>query len=290
VAGAFLGRQEARLRPRSLVEVTRHLRVHAKPLHRLPLAGIDRRAVAALLAEVDQKSGPSAANCVRASLSAFFSWAMREGLIDANPALGTNKAVENGARDRVLSDAELAQIWNAAGDGEYGAIVRVIALTGTRRSEIGGLKWREIDFDKAAITLPPERVKNGREFTIPLSPPALAILKALPRNGDYVFGRGAAGFNGWAKAKAELDRRIQILPWVLHDLRRTMSTVMHDLLSIQPHIVEACLNHTSGHRHGVAGIYNRASYFNEKATAFNLWSEHVFAVAGQREARIVALG
>jgi integrase len=285
----YLKRQEARLRPRSLVEVTRHLRVHAAKLHRLPIAGIDRRILAALLVEVDQKSGPTSANCVRASLSAFFAWAMREGLVDANPAFGTNKAVENGARDRALADAELAQVWNGAGDGEYGAIVRLLVLWGARRSEVGGLRWSEIDFDRAAITLPAERVKNGREFVIPLTAAARAIFEALPREGEYIFGRGAAGFNGWAKCKAELDRKIQIAPWVLHDLRRTMSTVMHDRLSIQPHIVEACLNHTSGHRHGVAGIYNRASYFNEKAAALTRWAGHVLSVAEGREARIVAM-
>jgi integrase len=122
-----------------------------------------------------------------------------------------------------------------------------------------------------------------------LSPPALAILEALPRDGEYIFGRGNRGFNGWHKAKTEFDRRIQIAPWVLHDLRRTMSTVMHDRLSIQPHIVEATLNHASGHQHGVAGIYNRAEYFAEKAAALARWAEFVLSVAEGREAKVISL-
>ena len=110
----FLERQRARLKPRSLEEVERHLVAHAKPLHGRPVEGIDRRAVASRLAEIAKASGPAASNRVRTSLSAFFSWAAREGYVDSNPVAYTNKAVENGSRDRVLGDDELAMIWRAA--------------------------------------------------------------------------------------------------------------------------------------------------------------------------------
>src|SRR5262249_6632292 len=150
-------------------ELERHLLVHAKPLHRHPVDGINRRLVAMRLAEISENSGPAASNRVRTSLSSFLTWAAREGYIESNPAAFTNKAVENGARNRVLPDNELTSIWCAAGDEQYGVIVKLLMLTGARRDEIASLRWSEVDLDAATITLPPPRTKNRREHVIPLS-------------------------------------------------------------------------------------------------------------------------
>ena len=184
----------------------RHLLSHAKRLHGLQMVRIDRRNIATLLTAVATERGPTEGNHVRASLSAFFAWAMREGLVEANPVIGTNRATENGSRDRVLSENELRSIWNALADDDYGTIVRLLALTGQRREEIGGLRRSEIDLDKALISLPAPRTKNGRPHDIPLSPLAISILKDwLSRRtttGEYVFGNGAkGGFQGWSKSK-----------------------------------------------------------------------------------------
>ena len=205
----FLTRQRTKLKPRSLEETVRHLEQHAKPLHVRSIEQIDRRELAVLLARIAEKSGPSAANRVRASLSAFFSWVVREGLVDANPVIGTGRAVEAGARSRVLADAELVEIWRALGDDQYSAIVRLLILTGARRDEIGSLSWSEIDLDGAVIRLSPARTKNKRPHEIFLSPPALTVLEAQARDPerDLVFGRGGRGWRGWSKSKAELDAR-----------------------------------------------------------------------------------
>ena len=291
VLGAFLARQAERLKPRSYVGVEYHLRVQSKPFHRLPLAQIDRRAIARLLAEIGVSSGPFAANRLRASLMTFFTWCMREGLIDSNVVIATNKNHEGGSRERVLSNDELRAVWTATSGGDqYSAVVRLLLLTGARRDEIGGLKWDEIDFDNAMISLPGERTKNSKPFDIPLTPAALAILEAQPRRDRaFVFGRGQGGFSGWSKSKTELDQRANIAPWRLHDLRRTVSTVMHDCLAVQPHIVEAVLGHISGHKGGVSGVYNKAAYRTEKAAALALWAEHVLAVVEGRPAKVVSL-
>jgi integrase len=209
---------------------------------------------------------------------------MREGLTEANPIIGTNRAATNGARDRVLSDSELRSIWAALGDNDYSNIVRLLALTGQRRDEIGGLRWPEVDLKKAVISLPAGRTKNSRPHDIPLSPAALSILKHQPRVADRecVFGSGADGYRGWSNNKVTLDARIAgngaIAPWRLHDLRRTVSTRMHDDLRIAPHIVEAVLNHVSGHRAGVAGTYNRATY---SKAALTRWAKHLLAIVGR---------
>ena len=155
------------------IEIERHLLVHAKKLHSRSLADFatDRRSVALLLAEITEASGPTAANMVRSSLSAFSAWLMREGLLESNPVTATNKAVENGARDRVLDDRELKLIWTALEDDRYGAIVKLLALTGLRRAEIGGLRVDEVDFDGEMIRLPPTRCKNAGRMMFRCSRP-----------------------------------------------------------------------------------------------------------------------
>jgi integrase len=286
----FLSRQKERLRPRTFVEVERHLRIHARRLHHLPLAGIARRDVAAVLTTVAAKLSGASANRVRTSLSSFFSWSIREGLLDTNPAAWTERR-EEAARTRLLTLEELRDIWAALRDDNYGDIVRLLVLTGTRREEIGGLKWSEVDLDQALIVLPPERTKNRRMYEIVLSPPALAILKAKPRltwpDGtacDLVFGRGAKGFADWVGSKADLDKRImaarkamgaeEMRAWTLHDFRRLVSTTMHDQLGIAPHVVESVLGHV-GHKSGVAGAYNLALYREEKRRALERWAAHI---------------
>ena len=280
----YLAFKRASLRPRSYAQVERHLTVHAKPLHGRPLATLasDRRGVAVVLAKVAETSGPVEANMVRSSLSACCRWLMGEGLLDGNPIIATNKAAQNGARKRVLSDAELKRVWNGLDDDRYGAIVKLLVLTGLRREEIGGLRWDEIDLDRELIHLPAERCKNKRPHDQPLSSVARAIIAALPREGDRVF----AAFGSWGRAKERLDRKLgnDVAPWRLHDLRRLVSTTMHDKLGIQPHIVEHILGHV-GHQGGTAGVYNKADYLDERRRALEKWADHVEGiVTGKRPA------
>ena len=228
---------------------------------RARLGAVSRVTVAARLREIAKESGNTAANRARATLSAMYAWAIGEGLCETNPVVGTNKADEGGARDRVLSDTELAAVWYNAPDSDYGRIVRLLMLTGQRRDEIGSLHWSEVDTDAKTITLPGSRTKNGREHVVPLSTDALAIITATsqPEGREKVFGVGDGGFSGWSKAKAALDEKLgkSVSAWTLHDLRRTAATRMADS-GVQPHVIEAVLNHVSGHKGGVAGVYNRA--------------------------------
>lgn len=284
----YLSHKQPTMKPRAYREVVRHLMVHAKPFHRLRLSEIIRRTIAVRLTEIGEASGPVAKNRVRASLSAFFAWAITEGFIEVNPVAGTAKADEGHARERVLSPAELAAIWAALPQDHFGDIVRLLILTGQRREEIGGLRWSEIDFGRGLIILPPARTKNNRLHELPLSPPVKAILeRQLRRNSrDFVFGIGQGGFSGWSDCKARLDQdlfdarkpKAKPMPdWRLHDLRRTAATGMAER-GVLPHIVEAVLNHVSGHRSGVAGIYNRARYETEMRGALERWAEHVEAI------------
>jgi integrase len=261
------------------------LQKHWKPLRRLALASISRATVAAQLRVIARDHGLVSADRARAALSAFFTWAMGEGLSETNPVIGTNKAAgEIKARDRVLTDKELATVWNGLPENGYGRIVRLLILTGCRRDEIGSLRWPEINEESRLIALPGERTKNGRPHDVPLSKAALEILNSIPRrvNRDFVFGEGKGGFSGWSKAKASLDAQLGLKAWRLHDLRRTASTRMADL-GVQPHIIEAVLNHVSGHKAGVAGVYNRSTYANEKRTALDALSNYVMVAAAKAE-------
>jgi integrase len=275
----YLAKRQPALKPRSFEEVERHLHQHAKPLHRASLAEIDRRAIATLLGAIETASGPVARNRVRSSLSAFFAWTIREGLLDTNPVAGTGKADEGGSRERVLTDHELGTIWRGLGGDQFSDIVRLLILTGQRREEIGSLRWSEVHGD--VIRLPPSRTKNRRQHEVPLSSQARAILQRQRRHKgrDLIFGIGEGGFSGWSGAKAALDQRLSLADWHLHDLRRTAATGMAELGAL-PHIIEAILNHVSGHRAGVAGIYNRARYEGEMLDALERWADYIGKIVG----------
>jgi integrase len=283
IIDVYLRHKQRHLKPKSFGDTERHLRQYAQPLHRLPLAEINRRAIAALLGKIET-AGVVTRNRVRSSLSPFFAWCIAEGLIELNPVQGTARAVEGNGRERVLTDAEIAKLWAALGDGHFAEIVRLLLLTGQRRNEIGKLTWGEIDLVRRMIILPAMRTKNGRQHELPLSQQALAILQHQPRRNTSPFlFSNIRGFNSWDKAKARLDKRLRIADWTLHDLRRTCATGMAEL-GVQRHIIEAVLNHVSGHKAGVAGIYNRARYEGEMRGALQRWADHVEAlIVGPRE-------
>src|SRR5215469_14554489 len=237
----YLERKRAVMKPRAFEEVERHLTNHAAPLHKLRLAEIDRRIIAQRLGEIETNSGPVARNRVRSSLSAFFSWAVTEGLLEANPVQGTAKLDEGGSRERALTQAELAELWSVLDDepnAQFADIVRLLILTGQRREEIGGLRWSEIE--RELIVLTPERTKNSRQHEVPLSRQAKAIIERQPkRKGrDFIFGIGEMGFSGWSDCKARLDEALlaarrkhnrkakAMSDWCIHDLRRTCATGM----------------------------------------------------------------
>jgi integrase len=291
------GKEGRGLRPRSYSEAERHLMMHAKTLHGLLLAKIQQRDIASVISTVRAKHAVTA-NRVRTSLASLFSWAIGEGLVQSNPVTGTKRTDEK-SRERVLDTVELRLIWNSLEDDHFGAIVKLLALTGQRAAEISGMRWSELKND--VLVLPPDRTKNHREHLIPLSEPARAIIMAQPRRPgpdgelrDLIFGFGDGPFSGWGKSKDALEKRIaekagQPLPhWTPHDLRRSFATHASGL-GIQPHIIEVILNHVSGFRAGVAGIYNRHTYDAEKRTALALWANQLLAIVEDRQSNVIAL-
>jgi integrase len=288
---AYLAAREPHMKPRTYADNERFLEKFWKPFHNRAVHEIDVDMVADRLKEIETQSGPVAHNRSRSALSAMYTWAIGRRFsrhLRVSPVDGTVKVDEARPRDRVLSDEEIVKIWKAAPDNNYGRILKLLMLTGQRRHEIGSLQWSEVNGEKNQLELPPERTKNSRPHDVPLSNPALDILSAAHRIHGYHFVFGRRGFNDWSKAKAELDKVCGVKGWTVHDLRRTAATKMSDL-GVQPHIVEAVLNHVSGHKAGVAGVYNKSDYTRQIAVALARWSEHVLALVEGRQSKVVAL-
>jgi integrase len=293
LADDYLKAKEGSVRARTLVESQRYLTgPYFKALRNMPVEQITRRDVAARVLAITRESGATTGGRARSALSSMFAWAMGQGLAENNPVVGTNEPKTAQSRDRVLDDNELAAVWRAAGDDGFGKIVRLLILTGQRRTEVGGARWNEIDLAQGVWRLPPERTKNGRAHALPLSALAVSVIEAIPQRvgRDCLFGeRGTSGFCSWATAKAALDDRLgdKVAKWTLHDIRRSVATRMCDL-GVMPHVVEQILNHQSGHRGGIVGVYNRSAYEGPVKAALGMWADHIRTLVEGGERKVLA--
>ena len=290
----YLADAATKLRATTMRDSSRYLRTVLAPLHDHDADALDQRTIAPVLAQVAAERGRTSANRARAYLSACLSFGVGNGMLERNALIGTKRPQPEQRRDRILDDGELRAVWQAVDPAtDFGAIVRLLVLLGQRREEVSAMRWTELDLSQSLWRLPPERTKNARPHDVPLPAQAVAALSARHRTGgrDLVFGRGEDSFSGWSKAKFRLDASIGLSkPWVLHDLRRTAVTGMAEI-GIAPHIVEAVVNHVSGHRAGVAGTYNRALYSAEKRVALQRWADHLECiVSGEHGANVVAFG
>jgi integrase len=281
VVEEFLSTKTAEVRPSTIRELKRYLTgPYFRPLYGMPIDKVTRRDIASRLVAVTREHGSRVAAQSRVALSGFFVWAMRSGFVEVNPVTNTPQPQGSKARERVLNDDELGAIWRACGDDDYGRIIRLLTLTGCRRSEIGGMAWSEINFDRGSWTLPATRSKNGRAHTLPMMPAMLEIVAKVPHrvSRDQLFGARSNGFSTWGPGKRALDVESGVTDWTVHDTRRSVATGLANL-GVQPHIIETVLNHFSGHRRGVSGIYNKSTYEREVRAALALWADHVRSIA-----------
>jgi integrase len=281
VADQYLGAKHRRHNTQR--QLVYHFSTTWAPLRNMAIGDIKRADVAAQLQRIAQAHGTATAARARISLSSFYSWAMREGLCEANPVIATNDPAKGlKTRDRVLSDAEIALIWRVCEDDDFGRIIRLLLLTGCRRQEIGALQWSEIDLTTGLLTIPGARIKNHQTHSLSLPPAVIDLLP--PRRGgrSYVFGAHGLGFTNWSCSKTQFDDRITALAgrplaaWVIHDLRRTMRTGLGKI-GIAPHIAELAINHVRG---GVQAIYDRHRYEPEIKSALAAWTDRVLAIVG----------
>ena len=269
-------------KPTTWREVERQLRVDVLPKWAdRPIGSITRQDVTRLLEGIADRGAPVQANRVRMRLHTLFAWAVREELIAANPVTNVDKVVAEKTRDRVLSDDEIVAFWTGCDEigWPFGQLYKLLLLTAQRRTEVAGMRWQELDLKNRLWIIPRERSKSDRAHEVHLADLAVEIIEALPRlDSPFVFttvlDRHVSGYN---KSKARLDTHMASTGWVLHDLRRTAATGMAKL-NIAPHVADRVLNHTSGTIRGVAAIYNRHAYLDERKAALDAWSRYVEAL------------
>lgn len=232
------------------------------------------------------------ANNLFAAVKRCFRWAKRTinpetrtEYVDADPTEGLSRPLaKEPTRDRVLSDDEIVSFWHGCDQigWPFGPVFQLLLVTAQRRTEVAQMRWSELDLDARIWHLPGSRTKNSRAHDVHLSDLALAIIEGLPRfnaargKPDFVFStNGQAAVSGYGLAKSRLDRAMKAAePWRLHDLRRTATTGMARL-GIPPHVADRVLNHQSGTIRGVAAVYNRFQYLDERRDALEEWGRFV---------------
>jgi integrase len=270
-------------------------------LHRLPVSKVTRSDVSSAVNKITTGSGATSARDARAHLSAFFTWCIRNDHADANPVINSvDPKVVPKRKGVVLNDSELVTIWKACEDaGEYGAVIRLMILTGCRRQEMGSLRWSWIDLDRGTITIPGnaqdggrfQGTKNHRDLVLPISPLMREIIGSVPRmvDRDPLFGtRGPTGFTDWQERSLDADITKS---WVLHDIRRSVASGLARL-KVQPHVISELLNHVSGgHRAKVTGqIYiDPDAYVEEVKAALIRWSNHIGNLLSGKKGKIIQM-
>jgi len=305
--------------PSTYVETKRQLERDALPHWKdMPIRDIKDRHVLKLINDIAAAGNGVTANRTFSRLRAFFNWAISQLRLETSPAKGLIAPVKEEARDRALSNDEIRMFWNGCEEigWPFGPIARLLLLTAQRRDEVSKMSWTEIDLAKGVWTIPAARAKNSRAHEVHLSAGALAVLKSLPglHRGLVFSVTGDDAVSGFSRAKERLDaamlrlrrrelglpeadeelRRhldipkrkplpVEIPHWTFHDLRRTAVTKMAEDLKIAPHIVDKILNHASGTIRGVAAIYNRAQYLDERRAALEAWSNWIVALTNPKK-------
>lgn len=283
-------------RPRTAVETKRLLDLHVLPRwrHRV-VREITKRDVIELLDRVMDNGKPIAANRTLAAIRKMLNWAVSRDILAASPCAGVKPPTAERSRDRALTDAELRNVWQGAGKlgGPFGALVKLLILTGQRRDEVARMQWSEIDLGDRLWALPPERVKNNKSHEVPLSESAIAVLTALPRIGDrfVLTTTGEAPASGYSKGKRRLDALLppDMPAWRLHDFRRTFASGLAKL-GINLPVIEKVLNHSSGSFAGIVGVYQKHSFADEKRRAIDAWAAFVADLVSDRPRNIVRIG
>jgi integrase len=278
----FLSVHVAALRPSTQREVRRLFTKHLSRFKHERLDQVDTHALTKVIDGL--RSTPGEAEHLHRVAKTFFRWAVRRRLILHSPLEGVEAPAKGKTRDRVLTDAELATVFSTAQrSDQFGYLVQMLILTGQRKGEIVGLRAEMIDAEARTVTLPAEIVKNKRQHVFPYGAMAAQVLDGLPKEGIVFRGRkrrtqgapeGPIPFNGFSKGMDQFRKDCGIEHWSLHDLRRTLATGMARL-GVQPHCIEALLNHVSGTLSPVAQIYNRHTYLPEARAAIERWESHI---------------
>ncbi len=243
-------------------------------------------------------------NRIRVYLHRFFEWCIKERCIAVNPVTQTSPKAAERKRDRALTDAEMVEVWNAINvkGGEFKTVLKVMAYTGQRREEVGGMRWSELTLDgpEPLWSMPPSRTKKDRAHNVPLAPQVVDLLRAVPRidGCDFVFTTtGNTSMSGWSSPKVRIDAQIALArraagieadmpPWRFHDLRRTARTAFARA-GVPPEVARAIVNHKAK---GMDAIYDRFEYLPQRRAALTNWANELDSIiAGTSRQNVVQL-
>jgi integrase len=306
VAEAFIARHLKH--KRKAHAVAREIRKELLPVWGArPVTSITRRDVVELIeaivdrptAEGQTRTGAYAHN-ILAHIRQVFNWAINRDIygLSASPTDRLKPKDLIGAkqpRERVLTDSELRALWSASDALGYpfGAVVKMLMLTGARLGEVTGARWPEFDFENQCWTVPAARYKTNMQHYVPLTDDLIALLESLPHwRDDCLFStNGQRPLRFCTKPRAKLDAAMRASlgseppPFVLHDIRRTVRTRLSEL-RVQDHVAELVIGHA---RRGIAGTYDRHKYQTEMREALNAWAARLRSIIAPPPANVVRL-
>ena len=272
--------------------------------HLLPTLGnrrleeIEARDLLAIIGTLKTKGRTQEARHVLILARSFFAHAIARQRITRNPARDIPMKLIGaaGSRDRTLAPAELVKFRGALERANFlnrahTAALRVLLLTLCRKGELVAARWEHVDFENAQWSVPASKQKSAIDHTVPLSRQAVELfreLRKLAGRSPYVLpsleGRRdkpmAESSLNWALWQITRKRDgkaplITIPHFTLHDFRRTASTLLHEM-GYPPHVIEKSLGHTVK---GVAGIYNKAAYIDERQSMLQQWADYLDELA-----------
>jgi integrase len=277
----------------------------AMELHVLPKFGprkisdISKSDIIRLVDSIADAGKMTQANRILAYIKRLFSWAAKRDLVEVSPAVNVEMVGKEISRARVISPTELGRIDEAARALPYpfGPYTRMLLLVAQRRDEVAEMRWSEVDTATKTWTVPGTRMKNGEAHQVHLSDQAMAILRALPSfdDTDLVFPATRSrkegerrSISGFSKAKLRLDEKCGVADWRYHDFRRAFASHATERLGVSPVVADKILAHKNGVVRGVAAIYNRAAYMEERRNALQIWANWLdeLASAPQRAKEI----
>ena len=258
------------------LKVKRTMERDFKNLLPRPVNEIERADISAIVHKIYDRGAEYSANRSLSFIKTFFRWSMSCGYVQGDPTSGMQKPFSGEtARDRVLSPVEIKALWNEFTQlgRPFGDAHKVLLQTAQRRDEVSRMRWEDLDFENSLWTIPRDFTKNKQPHQVPLTTELLAIIRAQPRLGPFVFtSTGAAPISGWSKAKRQIDNSLKlkkktISNWRIHDLRRTVASNLGDLGYNDSHI-GLLLNHQN---RGVTAIYNRSTHMMQKKEMLEKW-------------------
>jgi integrase len=290
IADSFLERHAKE--KRSYDEVKRIIEKYVRPRWSTrAIDGISKPDIVDLLDDVKDNHGPVQARQVHAVIRKLFNWCLDRGVIGASPCVRIPSPGEAVARDRVLSDYELAAVWRAIGTFKdpHAGLFKLLILLGQRRTETAIMRWADVDLERRLWTLPAETVKTGNVHVVPLPEAATEIINAQTRLGAYVFTfTGTDPITGFSVPKKLVDERSGVTGWTWHDLRRCLASGLARL-GVGVHIIEMILNHKVGGISTVGRVYQRHQFLDERRTALEAWTRQIESVLNKKPGNVVTL-